>query len=409
MKTRPNKRVAKAHEIGKTARPHDFPRRVLLAVTGLSPQVVTETLYALTQRVKPAFVPTEIHLLTTAEGAERARLTLLSDDPGWFHRLRRDYRLPEMKFSDRTIHALRTADGDLIGDIRTSVENERLADSLTEAVRELTADPECALHVSIAGGRKTMGFYAGYALSFFGRPQDRLSHVLVSAPYESNQQFYYPTPCRYVIYTNPPQSRPLDARDAEVSLAEIPFVRLRGGLDGRLLEGSVTFSEVVAAAQRALEPQLLEIDFDRKCVFAAGQRVSLAPAQLAFVSWLARRAVEGRPDVSCPSDGAPECEYGDEYMREYRHLGDDLDSLTAKKMQAGMSKTFFEQTKSRLHRALKSALGPEGVRRYGVINTERPPRQYRIAAPTESIRWLGWEFAADGKLAENQPQTRHSL
>src|SRR2546427_12173331 len=61
--------------------PQTFPRRLLLAVTGLSPQVVTETLYALTQKVSPAFVPTEIHLLTTAEGAERARLTLLSDDP----------------------------------------------------------------------------------------------------------------------------------------------------------------------------------------------------------------------------------------------------------------------------------------------------------------------------------------
>lgn len=417
MKTKLKKRLAKAHaaasphgakKLRKTAGAHDFLRRVLLAVTGLSPQVITETVYALTQRVEPAFVPTEIHLLTTAEGAERARLTLLSNDPGWFHRLRRDYRLPEMRFSDETIHVLRTEKGDLIADIRTSGDNERLADSITEIVKKLTADPDCALHVSIAGGRKTMGFYAGSALSFFGRPQDRLSHVLVSAPYESNQQFYYPTPYRYVIYTNPPESRPLDAREAEVSLAEIPFVRLRGGLDERLFEGRVTFSEVVASAQRALEPQRLEIDLDRKCIFASGQRVGLAPAQLAFLSWLARRAVEGKPDVNCPSDGAPEREYADEYMREYRHLGDDMDGLTAKHMQAGMTKTFFEQTKSRLHRALKNALGPEGVPRYGVINTATPPRQYRIAAPPENIRWVGL-FASDGKLAENQPQTRHSL
>jgi CRISPR-associated protein (TIGR02584 family) len=33
--------------------------------------------------------------------------------------------------------------------------------------------------MSIAGGRKTMGFYAGYALSLYGRAQDRMSHVLV--------------------------------------------------------------------------------------------------------------------------------------------------------------------------------------------------------------------------------------
>jgi CRISPR-associated protein (TIGR02584 family) len=28
------------------------------------------------------------------------------------------------------------------------------------------------------GERKTMGFYVGYALSLFGRAQDRLSHVI---------------------------------------------------------------------------------------------------------------------------------------------------------------------------------------------------------------------------------------
>jgi CRISPR-associated protein (TIGR02584 family) len=41
-----------------------------------------------------------------------------------------------------------------------------------------TADPQASLHVSIAGERKTMGFYVGYALSLFGRTQGRLSHVL---------------------------------------------------------------------------------------------------------------------------------------------------------------------------------------------------------------------------------------
>ncbi|MEF8766960.1 hypothetical protein [Candidatus Accumulibacter contiguus] len=55
--------------------PNDYPRRILVAVTGLSPQIVTETLYALA--VAPsgtAFVPTEIHLITTRSGAEKASL-----------------------------------------------------------------------------------------------------------------------------------------------------------------------------------------------------------------------------------------------------------------------------------------------------------------------------------------------
>lgn len=52
--------------------PAEFSRRILLAVTGLSPQVVTETLYALAVAQGRPFVPTEVHLVTTAKGAEHA-------------------------------------------------------------------------------------------------------------------------------------------------------------------------------------------------------------------------------------------------------------------------------------------------------------------------------------------------
>jgi len=49
--------------------PHEHPRRILLMVTGRTPQVVTETLYALSVKRDPPFIPTEVHLVTTAEGA----------------------------------------------------------------------------------------------------------------------------------------------------------------------------------------------------------------------------------------------------------------------------------------------------------------------------------------------------
>ncbi len=62
--------------------PADFPHRVLLAVSGLTPQIVTETLYALAADEFAPFVPTEVHLITSAEGARRAELSLLSDDLG---------------------------------------------------------------------------------------------------------------------------------------------------------------------------------------------------------------------------------------------------------------------------------------------------------------------------------------
>ncbi len=55
--------------------PASFPRRILLAVSGLSPQIVTETIYALAAKPERNFVPTEVHLITTREGAQRAALS----------------------------------------------------------------------------------------------------------------------------------------------------------------------------------------------------------------------------------------------------------------------------------------------------------------------------------------------
>jgi hypothetical protein len=46
--------------------PASFQRRVLLAVSGLTPQIVTETLYALAADEHAPFVPTEVHLITSA-------------------------------------------------------------------------------------------------------------------------------------------------------------------------------------------------------------------------------------------------------------------------------------------------------------------------------------------------------
>ena len=206
--------------------PHHYPRRVLLAVTGLSPQVVTETLYALAVIEEPRFVPTEIHLITTARGAERARLELLEGESGWFHRLCRDYGLPPIRFGAENIHTLPDEAGHPLPDIRSRAENTLAADFITAKVAELTQDDTAALHVSLAGGRKTMGYYLGYALSLYGREQDRLSHVLVSGRYENHPLFFYPTPYFHRIHAQPDQE-PLDTSKAEVVLADIPFVRLR--------------------------------------------------------------------------------------------------------------------------------------------------------------------------------------
>lgn len=355
--------------------PARYSRRVLLAVAGLSPQILTETLYALAQSGREAFIPTEIYLITTVEGANRARLMLLSEKPGWFHRLRREYALPEIDFPPENIRLIHDADGTPLDDIRSASDNDAAADSITNLVRELTAAPGSALHVSLAGGRKTMGFYLGYAMSLYGRPQDRLSHVLVSSPFESDPQFFYPSRASRVLTTR--DGRPVDARDARVTLAQIPFVRLRDGLPKHLLTGTQSFTATVNAAQRGMAAPRLVLHSQALRVIAADIEVPMRPAEMAFYLWLAERRQAGLPSVNGMDAKAGEI------LAIYKRLVGPLDGgferASAALAAEGMTKQYFEQRKSRINRILTDTLGPSACQSY-LIHSEgaRPKTRFGL-------------------------------
>jgi hypothetical protein len=129
--------------------PHTYPRRILVAVSGLSPQILTETLYGLAVANQPAFIPTEIHLITTVEGANRAQLNLLHPKDGHFGPLCDEYQLGHIEFSDQHIHIIKDTDGTPLDDIRTPQQNAAAADFITETIRTLTEDEQAALHVSV--------------------------------------------------------------------------------------------------------------------------------------------------------------------------------------------------------------------------------------------------------------------
>lgn len=369
--------------VAMTSRPALRP--ILLCVSGLSPQIVTETLYALAAAPERGdrFVPEEIHLITTAEGAERARLSLLSDRPGWFHRLRADYQLPPIRFDDGTIHVLHDAGGQPLTDIRDESDNLLAADQIAERVRQLTADPGSALHVSLAGGRKTMGYYLGYALSLWGREQDRLSHVLVDAPYESSWAFFYPTP-----YENVVESRPggplVDCREARVTLADIPFVRLRHGLPQDLLAGRAHFAQAVQAVQANLGPPTLRIAIDPLRIEAGTRTIPMKPADAAFLLWFARRAGAGKIALTRPTSSVPDNEYGLAYLTEYDRVK-GRNAAVDKRYRLGMSLADFDERKSRVNKALRAALGDHAVP-YLIAGQGGRPQRFALGLSADAIR-----------------------
>jgi len=224
--------------------PHET---ILLSVLGQSPAVLTETLWALSRENPPTF-PDRIIVLTTAIGRRILLERFFAGKEGatslWSHFRTnllqqagsRPSRLRFGTTSDdiRVLTRFDPASGQTIelDDIRTVQENEATSDFLLDQIRGLVENPDLRLILSLAGGRKTMGILLYAAMSLLGRATDRITHVLVDEPYETLRDFYYPEQPEQKLHT--PTGREVLASNAQITLADLPFVPL-----GRILPAQI--------------------------------------------------------------------------------------------------------------------------------------------------------------------------
>lgn len=360
----------------------EYPRRVLFAVTGMSPQIVTETVWALMQ--EKDFIPTEIRLVTTLHGRNKAIRMLLQPTTGHFLQFCRDYGLTgKIRFDESCIAVIRSRAGEALADIRTPEDNVAAADMIVQEVQQLCADPASQVHASIAGGRKSMGFFAGYAMSLYGRAQDSLSHVLVSEAFENNPDFFYPPPEDREIFAR--DGTPLNARDARVMLADIPFVRMRGGLPEALLAGSHSFGEAIREAQAGMLPLPTLAFSPSSCeVRCSGIRIKLSPLLYVIYYWLAQRLKDKLPPVRPGGQEVRELlalherlfpNRSGDWERAQKALRHDEDALP-----------FFQEKRSRIHKALKETLGEKRASPFFIeASGKRPFTRYALTLPPEAV------------------------
>ncbi len=340
----------------KLVLPSTYPRRVLLALSGLSPQVVTETVYALAVQEQTPFIPTEIHLLCTGEGAERARLMLQDPQNGQLAQLCRDYHITQpIEFSAEHVHAFCDKSGNVLQDIRTPEHNACAAQTVMEWVKRLTADPQTAVYASISGGRNTISYYLGLAMSLFGRPQDRILHVLVSEDFEANHNFYYPPPQPEILFDR--ENQAINTADAQITLAHIPFVRLRQTLDERYLLEDHSFHELIQVLQSSLGEPQIDIDLRSGTLRCGHKSIDLQPQLLAIYALFAyyrktEKTRQGRLRYHLINSEDLLALYGEIAGRH----SDDYETL-AQQLGGGVSKEYFDEKKSRINKELKKQLG----------------------------------------------------
>lgn len=153
------------------------PRNILVAVSGQTPAIITETLWAL--EMDAGIAIDEIRVITTSEGRRSITDSLLGAN-GEFSRFCADYAIPQgsIAFSEKSIHVLRDATGSELEDIRSGEDNQGAANQVFRLISEWCARKDERLFCSVAGGRKTLGIYLAMSLMMCGRLVDRLYHVL---------------------------------------------------------------------------------------------------------------------------------------------------------------------------------------------------------------------------------------
>lgn len=313
---------------------------ILLAVTGMSPAILTETLWALANPADDTepVLPHRVIVVTTSEGRSRleqlfqpaAQLGGISPwdalraalaDRG--HDLTGRLRFGLTGHDVRIITAADPATGRSreLPDIRDRADNEAAADFLLEQLRAIVENPDTRLIASIAGGRKTMSALLYACLTLLGRETDRLTHVLVSEPFETLRDFWFPAqpggplslPARSTQSVGSVQS--VSAAAAVVDLADVPFVPLRNLFQRELGTQPGSFLRLVESCRagvrrRAAETLRLTLDTTRAELEVNGQTFKLAPSEMLVLLFLARRAKHNEPPYPA-----------------YKSAADDLDAF----------------------------------------------------------------------------------
>ncbi|MBI2928884.1 MAG: TIGR02584 family CRISPR-associated protein [Verrucomicrobia bacterium] len=212
-------------------------------MTGMSPAVLTETVWALAnpQDASSPILPDDVVAITTAKGQQTITEQLLTPAPDFggqtiWQALRHDLlganvagdgrltlRITLIEQRDPASGATRPLE-----DIRHPEENLAAAEFILGQVRQHTTAKDRRLIASLAGGRKTMSALLHAAFSHLARPQDRLTHILVNEPFESpalKPRFFYPGQPSQTLTA--PDGKTYQARDARLDLADVPFAPLR--------------------------------------------------------------------------------------------------------------------------------------------------------------------------------------
>ena len=262
----------------------DLQKTILIGGVGLSPAVLTNTVWALAHEKEP-IIPDEVVAITTLTGRRCIEEQLIASK-GW-NRLVQTLEIEGLAVKDKlafgasdSIRILGDGKTDY-DDIATPEQNDVAADFILKVLRQYTEDPGTRVIASIAGGRKSMSALIISCMSLLGRAQDRVCHVLANDEYIfKNKKFLFP-------------ETKAEEQAAEIQLSDIPFVRVRGWYEAAFNTIPPSYMQLVNQVQ-GIAPKpanypTVTLRLDKGTLEIGDQFVSLSPAEFTLVYLMLNR------------------------------------------------------------------------------------------------------------------------
>ena len=342
-------------------------KNILVCVSGLTPQIITETLYCL--NVKKKIQVDELYILTTARGRDvilgldKSSSTPKSPLKKEIHELCEFYKIKKPKFENNDEHIIVAKEESIeLYDVRTDKDNILFPNKVMDFIRKLTADDKKRIFCSISGGRKTMSVHLAFALSIFGRSEDKLYHILTSEENEF-KDFY-----------------PKTKKDGDLlEMAEIPFVRLRTILGKELKEDILnfyTYDQIVKETQksvRLLSAQYeLIIDIRRRELKFKNNKITLEPMEFAFYYFFVDEKIKGNSKINIYQITSSEtakiiCDFLFENYRYYYLNSEKREKL----IKSGIGAEIFRSKRSKINKKIEELINDKDLNDEFIIKSER--------------------------------------
>lgn len=173
-----------------------------------------------------------------------------------------------------------------LNDIRNDKANKLFPNTLCEFINEKTKNSNNVLYCSISGGRKSMSVDMAFALSLFGRENDKLLHVLT----HENQEF------KHFFPENKKEEK-------ELELAELPYVRLRSIIGKETKNKSfdkMKYTDIVDFTQRELKlafTDKMQIN-SNEIILGENEPFRLEPAAMKLYRFILDAKINGEESVT---------------------------------------------------------------------------------------------------------------